>query len=414
MNEKYTCAHCGTEHNLADMAATSIGLVCQDCLDDHFEQCEHCGEWVPTEDYELGEVYVRSGWRRETELWCVSCRESYAFQCDDCGEWCDEELIEFDEDDLRICSYCSDNWVHCCDCGGLIQERDGRWDDNDNVFCDSCWSERESRAIHDYSYKPDPDIRGRRGEDTNVSLTIGAELEVDAKYDDPIEDADETALAVKAAAEGRVYCKHDGSLNHGFEIVSHPGTLAHHMYEMHWADITRICRKAGYRSQDVGTCGLHLHIGRAQLCHADYAVHKAIENNLVVLVSKLREELTRFSRRNEDQLEQWAAMPRIDLSLSGSALYAAVRRYADGSRYHALNFCNDATIEFRFFRGTLKRDTIIASMQLASNMCMYALYHSIDECKAAAFADIIAVNPYKELVAYSTSRGLIPANQAIA
>jgi len=36
---------------------------------------------------------------------------------------------------------------------------------------------------------------------------------------------------------GNAYCKHDGSLNDGFEIVTHPMTLDYHLHRMPWEEL---------------------------------------------------------------------------------------------------------------------------------------------------------------------------------
>ena len=45
-------------------------------------------------------------------------------------------------------------------------------------------------------------------------------------------------------------------------------------------------------------------------------------------------------------------------------------------RYTCVNLENPATIEFRMFRGTLKYNTLIATLQLVNRICDVALYLS--------------------------------------
>lgn len=409
MNETYICAHCGQTFSRDDMTEVASGkLVCQDCLEEHFEQCNRCGEWHPIEDDDLQPVNVRYGWRHGTEYWCPDCVIDYAFECSDCGELCARDMMELDEAGLQICYNCSDNWRHCESCGTLVREDDGHWDDDDAFLCDSCWSRRESEAIHNYYYKPDPIFGYRRNEDAATALTFGLELEVDGGGED-----NDKASKVLEAADGRCYCKHDGSLDQGFEIVSHPGTLAHHQYEMHWANICRVALKEGYKSHETDTCGLHIHVGRTQLGSDSYT-RRNVYLKLVVLMDKLSDEMTKFSRRKDRQLNDWARMPSLDHSCP-EALADTARRYVDsGDRYQAVNFNNGGTVEFRIFRGTLKRDTIIAAIQIVHNLCKFAMTHSMTECAEANFVDIVNTNPFKELLAYSVSRKLIAPVQATA
>ena len=62
---------------------------------------------------------------------------------------------------------------------------------------------------------------------------------------------EETATIITAIGnhdEPRVYCKHDGSLDEGFEIVSHPATLDSHMHSFPWEQMMNAAVSMGYRS----------------------------------------------------------------------------------------------------------------------------------------------------------------------
>lgn len=399
MNEKKICAYCGEEHDVNAMTEIRGDWVCYDCRDEWFFQCDNCGEWHDA-DYA---VSINRG----EEYWCEECADNYAYQCDDCGEYfTDDRLVSTNDPALCYSCYGSGRWVSCADCGDIIHEDDAYWSDRDEeYYCRDCIDDHrydeDDDIIHEYGYKPEPEIRRRKGE-ADTELTFGVELEVDKG-----DCATDTAEDVTDAGEGRVYCKRDGSLDSGFEIVSHPGTLAHHMYEMHWSNISRICRKAGFKSHDTTTCGLHVHVGRAQLGEDFGAQYDAIAN-AIILVSSLRESIVPFTRRQEYALSRWAALPTLDMTLPADELRQQAMQTRYNGRYQAINLQNDATIEFRIFKGTLNRDTLIASLQLVSNLCKYAMTHTTEECVGATFADIVAFQPYKELVAYSIKRDLLP------
>lgn len=266
----------------------------------------------------------------------------------------------------------------------------------------------DNDAIHSYSYKPTPDFAYRRNEQAASTLTFGVELEVDGGT-----NAEAAARQVVDAAEGRLYCKRDGSLTSGFEIVSHPASLAYHLYQFRWANIMRLVKQAGFRSHDTDTCGLHIHVGRDQLGD-DYAARDRTAANLVLLAQALRAELTTFSRRKAANLDRWAAFPSVWTNTDGLSeglrnrnLISRALATVEGGRYQAVNLENSATIEFRIFRGTLKRDTFAAALQLVSNLCLYAMTHAPSECVEARFVDIVNVRPWDELVAYCTSKRLI-------
>lgn len=277
--------------------------------------------------------------------------------------------------------------------------------------------------IHNYSYKPEPEIGYKNDRESREHLTFGVELECEPRNDGGNVRMDAYALSdrIDEIPGGRTYCKSDGSLSNGVEIVSHPGTLAHHMYVMHWRQIQRTCEKAGFRSHDAANSGLHVHVGRAQLGSTD-AERDDVTRKVQVLFALYTAELTRFSRRRRSCLEQWAPIDRLGVTpddirhvSSGAQLaswaHARVPAYRSNhnDRYTAVNVTNSATVEIRIFRGTLKRDTLIAAIQLVSNVFEYAMAHDWADIPASTWADVAAYKPHKELVNYMIARNLLAA-----
>lgn len=277
--------------------------------------------------------------------------------------------------------------------------------------------------IHNYSYKPEPEIGYKNDRESREHLTFGVELECEPRNDggNVRMGACELSDRIDEIPGGRTYCKSDGSLSNGVEIVSHPGTLAHHMYVMHWRQIQRTCEKAGFRSHDAANSGLHVHVGRAQLGSTD-AERDDVTRKVHVLFALYAAELTRFSRRRRSCLEQWAPIDRLGVTpddirrvSSGAQLasWASARvpayRSNHNDRYTAVNVTNRATVEIRIFRGTLKRDTLIAAIQLVSNVFEYAMTHDWADIPASTWADVAAYKPYKELVNYMIARNLLAA-----
>lgn len=272
-----------------------------------------------------------------------------------------------------------------------------------------------SRLVHYYSYKPTPIISYRNRESQNA-LTFGIEDEVDMTRDThtlPILSS--AAQAITDLEPQRIYLKHDGSLNRGFEIVSHPATLASHMYDAHWSGIMNKCVRHGLRSHDTTTCGLHIHVGRAQLGRNDDERADNIRK-IKVLVSRHWREIVRFSRRTEERIEQWAQREFNDIFLNRLAACDDIAATANGiipirnshsDRYRAVNCENSATIEFRVFRGTLKRDTLMASLQLVNSICKWAMAHTWEEVFASDFLSVARYERYNELETYLMARGLL-------
>ena len=75
-------------------------------------------------------------------------------------------------------------------------------------------------------------------------------------------------------------------------------------------------------------------------------------------------------------------------------------------RYTSVNLTNADTIEFRIFRGTLKYNTLIVTLQLLDRICDVALFLSDDEIKAMSWTTFVSGCTAPELVQYLKERRL--------
>lgn len=229
---------------------------------------------------------------------------------------------------------------------------------------------------------------------------FGVELEIDGagEYDS---NADKI-LAIGNHDEPRVYCKHDGSLDEGFEIVSHPATLDSHMHSFPWEQMMNAAVSMGYRSHQATTCGLHVHISRDAFGRTKQAQEAAIAR-LLFFVEKHWNELLKFSRRTNRQLERWAA--RYGYKDTPKEMMDHAKSYHYG-RYTCVNLTNTETVEIRIFRGTLKYNTFIATLQLVNRLCDVAIYLTDSELHAMSWSDFTAGITEPELIQYLKERRL--------
>ena len=82
-------------------------------------------------------------------------------------------------------------------------------------------------------------------------------------------------------------------------------------------------------------------------------------------------------------------------------------------RYGCLNLNNEATVEFRIFRGTLKKNTILATLQLIDRICDVALYLSDEQIKNMSWTTFVIGCTEPELVQYLKERRLY-VNEPVA
>ena len=82
------------------------------------------------------------------------------------------------------------------------------------------------------------------------------------------------------------------------------------------------------------------------------------------------------------------------------------KKSAHAGRYTSVNLTNKSTIEFRIFRGTLKYNTLIATLQLLDRICDVALFMSDEELKAMSWPTFVSGCTQPELVQYLKERRL--------
>lgn len=327
---------------------------------------------------------------------CLSCFDEHTVACDDCGTrvWQDEAE---GNDHRTLCYDCYSRYYTTCEsCGELIRNDEAYYED-DYPYCHSCYQKLEDKAIKSYNYKPDPIFFG------SGNLFMGVELEVDKGGE--CDDSAQVLLDSANLHGERIYCKHDGSISDGFEIVSHPMTLEYHTDKMNWEDILGKAVDMGYRSHDTSTCGLHIHCNRSAFGET-YENQEKIIGRIVFFFEKHWLELVRFSRRTPDNLNHWAAR-YATISTSTEETYKKAKDKRLG-RYVAVNLENDETVEFRMFRGTLCYRTFLACLELIDEICYHAINMTDAQMEGMSWSDFVSrILPKKyELIEYLKSKRL--------
>ena len=179
--------------------------------------CEACGQAVPESDCV----------DFDGQTLCPSCLDAETVCCTHCGSrlWRDDNA---GTTEIPLCQPCYDHYYTSCDhCGALIALADAHYEagdeEQDEPLCDACYHRYTvSGGIESYYYKPQPIFYG------TGPRYFGVELEID-EGGERVRSAQALMSLVNDSAE-RIYCKHDGSLDDGFEIVTHPMSLDYHLH----------------------------------------------------------------------------------------------------------------------------------------------------------------------------------------
>lgn len=260
------------------------------------------------------------------------------------------------------------------------------------------------KNINDYYYKPEPVFYGNSSD----NRYFGVELEID--YGGEVDENAHLIMQVANRQAEHIYCKHDGSIDDGFELVSHPMTLEYHLTQMPWLDVLTEAQRLGYLSHRAETCGLHIHINRTAFGKT-VDEQEAVIARILYFFEKNWEELLRFSRRTRYQLERWAA--RYGYKEQPKEILDHAKKGAYGQRYTCVNLQNTNTIEFRIFRGTLKYNTFIATLQLVNRICEVAIALSDEEMRQLTWCKFVADCNEPELVQYLKERRLYVNDEVV-
>ena len=103
-------------------------------------------------------------------------------------------------------------------------------------------------------------------------------------------------------------------------------------------------------------------------------------------------------------MEHWAA--RYGYKEQPREILDHAKKGGHGGRYVCVNLQNADTLEFRMFRGTLKLNTLIATLQIVDRICDVALCLSDEELKAMSWTTFVSGCRAPELVQYLKERQL--------
>ena len=302
-------------------------------------------------------------------------------QCNDCN------TIDYDDngstayDDYWVCSSClDDSYVYS--------------DNRDTYITQDDYDEEQEEEEREEDNRGG--IIGDRHDNKNVlghipsafdnrkpSVLMGMELEVEVGSDHSRADkAEELYDEIKWATPDHqyIFIEDDGSLSHGFEIVTGYTGLDVH------ADMLKFFKTPwrGVRSHDTKTCGLHVHIDKkdVSLFHACKMVFFINDSNNQKLIRDIARRSNHHYAKigNKKASYQW---------LKDARGYDNPLNRLNDDRTEALNFQNPNTIEFRLFKGTLRYETIMACLEFTYATWFFCRDTGVSELTSAKFIEFI-------------------------
>jgi len=328
-------------------------------------ECSHCSEEIE-EDL------------RESNL-CDPCEENTSV-CVVCNERTDDDDINTVEDEQYCCDCVFDHYITCDGCGEWVDiDRYHYREETESRYCSNCVPRD---IIRNYSWKPTPIFHTQLGEELSYNnestkekrIVFGFELEVE-NYD-KVYTNEQLANALKDRFGSFLYFKHDGSLNDGFEIISHPMTYTYfknHKQEL--KAMLTIIKEHGFRSYDSDSCGLHITLTRKCFAHSHFLKFVDFFN------SSSNFELLRALSQRTSSSSNWGQLKNEYTKHVLIDFAKCKNGRQNTSRNRALNLGNHNTIEVRLFRGTLKVSSFFKAFESVLSIYDYTYKMSFTSLK---------------------------------
>jgi len=359
-----TCDGCDRVKLREDLFTADDDSLCESCG----FSCGRCGDY----DYASNAQYV------EGDDWCQRCFENYAFYCERCEDSYSSyggESYFLEQAELTYCSGCFSGYAYYCD------ECDQNYLDSEPCECrEGDGIPRDCRCrsgiIHDYNCKPAVEFKGI----SKHGVFMGFELETEYKRGDA---STEAAKYASERLQGVAMLKHDGSLSNGFEVVTQPHSHAEYRDNsaILWDTIDQLRTTYGARSWDTDTCGLHVHVSRTGFSGGAHT------HRFMALIYKNAPEMMKFAGRKSrfarfNDVYSFDQYDRPVFSLKHKLGNAGF----NSERYSAINTNNRATLELRFFRGTMNPSGVLSALDLVQAGVEYTRHLTLSDVKIGALS----------------------------
>lgn len=340
--------------------------------------CTDCEESFPERE-------ARTGIDRDI---CCSCGENY-YSCESCN-------VTYHEEDLQsycglpYCERCYDELVIECDeCGTTVTRDDaalcgGEW------CCLSCAGRNEE--IFEYDHIPDFKFYGKEKKIRlstgslphaliDCPLYFGIELEIEFNANSP-------DILIQAAENDYFYLKHDGSINTGAEVVSHPATYEwiNKNFDETWGRVLNV-KKEGMRSYNTETCGIHIHMSKT-------AFSKLHLYKFLRFFRENEDFIEKISQRKKHNLDQWALIGYRE------NIITQARRGSTGERYVAVNMGGLSTVEIRIFRGNLSEPGFRKNLEFCKALYDFTKVSSCSNLTGTHFKKFVSKKEFPNLSAF--------------
>lgn len=356
------CSCCSTRLSatLKFQVMPDKSLVCDDCVTKHYCSCGFCNKSFKKDGMKKAHRTLDDNSTKEF-LVCERCFNQNYRECMECHNYFDRHSI-MAHGDKCYCRVCFNKSYKMCGVCNTIHPKTAQMlaiFNGTALACDNCYG--KYGPINKYETKAQLAFHGI------PPHYEGVELEVELDDGDHNKRGWKAKEVVDLFEKDFVITKEDGSIRCGFEIVTQPATLSEQIRR--WTPFFDKLPK-NLKSFNTTNCGLHVHCAKKPLSLLTIA-------KIVVFVN---------DDPNKEFVETIAGRRSNTYSCLQKKEHATVKRIGNldrGNRYEAVNLVNHDTIEFRIFKGTLKRESFFKALEFCDALIKFCMTgnNSIQHCR---------------------------------
>ncbi|MHA2063937.1 MAG: hypothetical protein ACXABY_06085 [Candidatus Thorarchaeota archaeon] len=436
------CADCGSLHEQKELDGDELP-ICQTCFNNYYIRCNVCGElknshgsvnYQPEFDFEKWS----RGNRNDIKRICRRCYVEQFMKCSKCRmpitdeQWInvsllsghrhethvvnmmlddepapDANILFIERPHVVVCPTCNQNAVGQCDrCGDDVlkwQRRKIRWQGDVIMVCRTCYEAR--RVIKAYDYAVRPKFRYAESEPTLASmLYYGVEIEME--YNTTRMDAPPLEERGQAIMDwwpnDFCYIKHDGTLEYGYEAVTHPFSWGWFMENRNkWIDFLSWLREIGFKAHYYSdakgkyTCGLHVHMSKDGFSrmHLYKFVHFMYKKSTRPFINAIAERTGSQYADFQVADSKYAVQVGKDKKNASGKRHSAINLMGGHAHEHGRAPEECQTCEIRIFQGFLEPVKFLKNMEFLHSLYEFTAQHSPRDMQLKKYLEYLLLKP---------------------
>ena len=336
----YWCKHCNKYHHVnvhrIYVDIDGISTICHKSWAKHYFRCTMCNQ-----------THGLDARSTISNTICTACAKDIIL-CEHCER---PTLLSnvIQSEGLSICQRCARNLGTCDSCKKQSLTTASTYEDNSLYLCKTC-RHATGKATR-WNWRHRPKFIPHTLPDEKNPILIGIENEISANHKTKVvNDYDLANQVTKLYSEDLVYIMYDGTIDYGFEIVTHP--MSYEFFKT--LNLNAIVPKGTVESK---TTGMHIHISRTAFTeYSLYLFMRFISTNPVFI--------TAIAGRSPGGAHQWALTPE------GEVVEKAKGRRGH-SKYVDVNIDHRESIEIRIFKGATETDQVLRNVQFVYSLAQY-------------------------------------------